>query len=179
LRQLSLAAFFNLVGALPAAVQASRLPPPPAGTPPWKVYGSRQSQKPGVACCLWATQHYVKTMVADFRDVRSSLTANGGSTLEDSSHMVRQLVTQYLRPRCWCMPVKTRPQEGRTGRLPRSMKRLVQGARASCLAHTSRVISIKPSRAEFVTGDEGQQFTDCRVLDDPAQRQVSTSTRPC
>jgi lysophospholipase L1-like esterase len=87
------------------------------------------------------------TMVADFRDVPIIINRGyGGSTLEDSSHMVRQLVTQYQPSHVLVYAGENDLQEGRTpAQVLASMKRLVGGVRAELPGARITFISIKPS----------------------------------
>ena len=88
-----------------------------------------------------------KTMVTDFRDVPVIINRGyGGSTLEDSSQMVRQLVTQYQPSQVMVYAGENDLQEGRTPtQVLGSMKRLVQAVRAELPGARMAFISIKPS----------------------------------
>lgn len=88
-----------------------------------------------------------KTMISDFRDVPTIINRGyGGSTLEDSSHMVRQLVTQYQPSQVLVYAGENDLHEGRTPeQVLSSMKRLVSAVRAELPGARITFISIKPS----------------------------------
>ena len=87
------------------------------------------------------------TMVADFREVPVIINRGyGGSTLEDSSHMVRQLVTQYQPSQVLIYAGENDLHEGRSPeQVLSSMKRLVSAVRAELPVTRITFISIKPS----------------------------------
>ncbi len=150
LRQLSLAAFFSLVSALPAAVQAADPPATRWHSTLQEFAAADKAHKPSGRGVLFVGSSSVrmwKTMVADFRDVPVIINRGyGGSTLEDSSHMVRQLVTQYQPSQVLVYAGENDLQEGRTPtQVLESMKRLVQGVRAELPGARIAFISIKPS----------------------------------
>ena len=150
LRQLSLAAIFSLASALPAAVQASDPPATRWHSTLEEFAAADKAKKPSGRGVLFVGSSSVrmwKTMVADFRDVPVIINRGyGGSTLEDSSHMVRQLVTQYQPSQVLVYAGENDLQEGRTPtQVLDSMKRLVQGVRAELPGARIAFISIKPS----------------------------------
>lgn len=150
LRQLSLAAIFSLASALPAAVQAADPPATRWHSTLEEFAAADKAKKPSGRGVLFVGSSSVrmwKTMVADFRDVPVIINRGyGGSTLEDSSHMVRQLVTQYQPSQVLVYAGENDLQEGRTPtQVLDSMKRLVQGVRAELPGARIAFISIKPS----------------------------------
>ena len=150
LRQLSLAATFSLASALPAAVQAADPPATRWHSTLEEFAAADKAKKPSGRGVLFVGSSSVrmwKTMVADFRDVPVIINRGyGGSTLEDSSHMVRQLVTQYQPSQVLVYAGENDLQEGRTPtQVLDSMKRLVQGVRAELPGARIAFISIKPS----------------------------------
>jgi lysophospholipase L1-like esterase len=87
------------------------------------------------------------TMVKDFRDVPVIINRGyGGSTLEDSSHLCRELVTQYRPSQVLVYAGENDLQEGRTPtQVLASMERMVQTIRAELPGARIAFISIKPS----------------------------------
>lgn len=150
LRAAAMAAFLALVSLLP-----THAAPPEAPSARWhssleEFAAADKLKKPsgrGVLFVGSSTIRMWKTMVADFREVPIIINRGyGGSTLEDSSHMVRQLVTQYQPSQVMVYAGENDLHEGRTpAQVLGSFKRLMSAVRAELPGARISFISIKPS----------------------------------
>ena len=150
LRTAALAAFMSLASLLPAHAVAADNPASRWHSTLEEFAAADKVKKPSGRGVLFVGSSSVrmwKTMVKDFRDVPVIINRGyGGSTLEDSSHMVRQLVTQYQPSQVLVYAGENDLQEGRSPtQVLASMKRLVQAVRAELPGARIAFISIKPS----------------------------------
>ncbi len=150
LRTAALAAFMSLTCLLPSHAVAADTPASRWHATLEEFAAADKTKKPSGRGVLFVGSSSVrmwKTMVTDFRDVPVIINRGyGGSTLEDSSHMVRQLVTQYQPSQVLVYAGENDLQEGRTPtQVLASMKRLVQGVRAELPGARIAFIAIKPS----------------------------------
>lgn len=149
-RTAALAVFMAFTSLLPAHAVAADTPASRWHTTLEEFAAADKAKKPsgrGVLFVGSSTIRMWKTMVTDFRDVPVIINRGyGGSTLEDSSHMVRQLVTQYQPSQVLVYAGENDLQEGSTpAQVLASMKRLVQAVRAELPGARIAFISIKPS----------------------------------
>jgi lysophospholipase L1-like esterase len=154
LRTAALAAVLALTSLLPRHAAAAD---PPTSTPASRWHATLEefaaadkAQKPldrGVLFVGSSTIRMWKTMATDFRDVPVIINRGyGGSTLEDSNQLARQLVTQYQPSQVLVYAGENDLQEGRTPtQVLASMKHLVQAVRAELPDVRIAFISIKPS----------------------------------
>lgn len=150
LRTAAFAAFMSLASLLPTHAVAADTPASRWHSTLEEFAAADKAKKPsgrGVLFVGSSTIRMWKTMVTDFRDVPVIINRGyGGSTLEDSSHMVRQLVTQYQPSQVLVYAGENDLQEGSTPtQVLSSMKRLVQAVRAELPGARIAFISIKPS----------------------------------
>lgn len=155
LHSAALAATLTLTSLLASQAAAATTPTPATPEARWhstleEFAAADKAKKPSGRGVLFVGSSSVrmwKSMVTDFRDVPVIINRGyGGSTLEDSSHMVRQLVTQYRPSQVLVYAGENDLEEGRTPtQVLDSMKRLVQAVRAELPGARIAFISIKPS----------------------------------
>ena len=150
LRTAAFAAFLSLASLLPTYAVAADTPASRWHSTLQEFAAADKAKKPSGRGVLFVGSSSIRmwhTMVTDFRDVPVIINRGyGGSTLEDSSHMVRQLVTQYQPSQVLVYAGENDLQEGRSPtQVLASMKRLVQAVRAELPGARIAFISIKPS----------------------------------
>lgn len=150
LRTAVFAAFMSLLSLLPSHAGATDTPAIRWHSTLEEFAAADKTKKPpgrGVLFVGSSSVRLWKTVANDFPDVPVIINRGyGGSTLEDSSYLVRQLVTQYQPSQVLVYAGENDLQEGRTPtQILASMKRLVQAVRAELPGARIAFISIKPS----------------------------------